>query len=339
METSVFQNIQRSIQVKRQNLINWLSAAPASEREVRLGPEDEQAVQAHIRVLDSALDKIEEDALGICEVCHDNVDAELLEMDYTASVCLDHFSEEDRRQLETDLELSQVLQKALLPHRAPAIPGLDVAAFSRPAQIVGGDYFDFLRFRDGAHGLAIADAMGHGLSASLLMTGLQTSLRTLVPESKAPEEVLRRINHFYLHNVNFTTLITAFLGKFDPVARTLTYSNAGQNPPALYRAQQDQVAWLTPTGAAIGFVEDYEISAQSVSLAKGDVLLLYTDGVVEATNDAKEEFERERLEASVRQNAGLPAQEIVHAVRQSLKEFTGSQPLADDLTILACKVA
>ena len=100
---------------------------------------------------------------------------------------------------------------------APRIPGLNVAAFSRPAQIVGGDYFDFVPFKDGGHGFVMADVSGHGVSASMLMTSLQTAFHTLVPGAESPLEVLERINHLYMHNINFTTFVTIFFGKLDPL--------------------------------------------------------------------------------------------------------------------------
>jgi sigma-B regulation protein RsbU (phosphoserine phosphatase) len=184
----------------------------------------------------------------------------LLEADYTACVCLDHLSAGEKRQLESELELSQTIQKALLPQRVPAIPGLDLAFFSRPAQILGGDYFDFFQFRDGVPGLAIADVVGHGISASLLMASIQTALRTLVPESDSPSDVLQRVNRFLLHNVHFTTFVTIFLGRFDNGTCTLDYCNAGHNPPLIYRQQEtgnNPVSWLQPTGAAIGLVEEF----------------------------------------------------------------------------------
>ena len=198
MEGTVFERIRTGLLEKRRYLGEWLRSVPVGRRQRLLGPADEQAVQISLQVIDANLAKAAEGTLGLCRVCHDYVDTRLLEMDYTACVCLDHFSDQERRRLEAELELSQTVQKALLPQHMPAIPGLDLAVFSRPAQIVGGDYFDFFRFRDGAHGLAIADVAGHGVAAGLLMASLQTALRTLVPESDSPADVLQRLQPFLL---------------------------------------------------------------------------------------------------------------------------------------------
>jgi sigma-B regulation protein RsbU (phosphoserine phosphatase) len=237
--------------------------------------------------------------------------------------------------LESELELSQVVQRALLPQTFPSIDGVELAAFSRPAQIVGGDYFDFLRFRDGAHGVVLADIGGHGVSAGMLMSSLQTAFHTLVPETVAPEEVLQRINRLYIHNVNFTTFITIFFGRLDPRTRTLTYASAGHNPPLLYRSKDGVIGRLHPTGAAIGLMEGSPLRTDQVQLAQGDRLLLYTDGITEATNRRDEFFGMDRLEEVVRENHTLPAEGLVRAVRQALDEFSEGRVLDDDVTLVS----
>jgi RNA polymerase-binding transcription factor DksA len=183
MDPDFFQRIESGLLEKQQNLHQWLEKTPAEKRERQIGSQNEEPIQMHLQVIESAVEMVEEHTFGVCEVCHDFVNPRLLEMDYTACVCLDHYSAREREQLEMELEFLQTVQLALLPQQPPEIPELSLAAFSRPAQIVGGDYFDFLRFKDGAHALVIADAMGHGVSASLLISSLQAALRTLVPES------------------------------------------------------------------------------------------------------------------------------------------------------------
>lgn len=262
-------------------------------------------------------------------------------MDYACCVCLDHFSAEERERLEFELELSTKVQKALLPQQALEIPGMEVAAFSRPATIVGGDYFDFYRFRDGAYGLLIGDVAGHGMAASLIMASLQASLRILVPEYEEPDRVLQRLNQLFTHNINMTNFVSLFLARFDPRTRQLTYSNAGHNPPLLVRPQsngEEPLSWLHPTGAAIGLVEEAEFGTATVTLEPGDLLLLYTDGVTEAMNPQDEEFGPQRVAELLRQDPYQPAQELIRRLRYQLSEFTGSQPLADDTTIVAYRM-
>ncbi|MCZ7571368.1 MAG: PP2C family protein-serine/threonine phosphatase [Ardenticatenaceae bacterium] len=341
MESTVFERIRGGLLEKRQNLTDWLRATPAPTRQLRLGPADERAVRVHLHVLDTALEKTASKTLGLCRVCHDYIETDLLEMDYTACVCIDHLSVEEVRQLERELELSQVVQRALLPHRVPTIPGVDLAVFSRPAQIVGGDYFDFVQFRDGAHGLAIADVAGHGVAASLLMASLQTALRTLIPASDTPSDVAWQVNRFFCHNVHFTTFVTLFLARLDHTTGTLTYCNAGHNPPLIVRRAEGgrkPLAWLRPTGPAIGLVEEFQITAETSALGPGDTLLLYTDGVTEVVNPHEEEFGLERLAMLVGHNSEASAKALVRALRGALQEFTDGGPLTDDMTIVACKI-
>ena len=158
MNKQEIRRFRRGLLQKRQNLTAWLSSAPPRDREVRLGPVGEATAEAHLQVLDTAIEKANSPAIGLCEVCHEEIESGLLEMDYAHCVCLDHLSAGEKEQLEFELELSAKVQQALLPQQVLEIPEMEVAAFSRPAAIVGGDYFDFYRFQDGAYGLLICCA-------------------------------------------------------------------------------------------------------------------------------------------------------------------------------------
>src|SRR5262249_34364665 len=160
-------------------------------------------------------------------------------VDYTASVCIDHYTDDQRRKLENELQLSQKVQKALLPQQVPDLPGLELAAYSQPARIVGGDYFDFFKFKNGSPGFVIAAVMGKGVAASLLMASLQASLRILVTEEDSPAEVARRLNQLFCHNINLAKFVTLFLARYEPESRTLYYCNAGHNPPLLFHTCRD----------------------------------------------------------------------------------------------------
>ncbi len=341
MSVSVFDRVRTSLVQQRQNLTTWLYNTPPQTKQLRLGPANEGAVRTHLQVLDNALQKAADHTLGVCEVCHDYVEPSRLEMDYTACVCLEHLAVEERRRLEADLELSQKVQQALLPQQVPNIPGLELAAFSQPARIVGGDYFDFLHFRDNTHGLVIADVVDKGLAASLLMASLQASLRILVADSDSPAKVVERLNSLLIHNIHLTQFVTLFLGRYDPATHTLHYCNAGHNPPLLYRGISngtERGQWLPPTGAAIGLVEEFAFRDEAITLKPDDVLLLYTDGVTEARNLQGEEFRPQGLFDFIQQHAGLQAPDLIRELRRVLQEFTGGQPLADDTTIVAGKL-
>ncbi len=334
-----FPHIKEDRVEKRQNLANWLETTPVEENEILLGSTGEEAVRDHIHVIDETLEKTADGSFGICKICGQAVDDELLEMDYTAEVCLSHYSEEEVDHLERDLELSRIVQRALLPQDIPDFPGMELAAFLRPAQIVGGDFFDFLRFRNGKYGILIGDVVGKGVSAGLIMASIQTALRSLTPECDTPAEVLYRVNRLYSHNAHFTTFVTLFLGAYDPSNNMLTYCNAGHNPPLLLHPQEGsphELSHLNPTAPAIGLVEDPPFRDEIAELARGDTLLFYTDGIPEAFNELDEQFDMDRLEASARRSAGSHPKALIRDLQRDLLEFTGSRPLADDITLIAC---
>ena len=339
MQTSVINLIREGLLEKKETLEQWQVDTPESKKQMELGSADESAVDAQLEVIDTSLEMIDEGVYGVCEVCHEAVDSELLQMDFTTTVCLGHYTDDELRELENELELSQIIQRALLPQQVPSISGYDIAAFSRPAQIITGDYFDFLQFEDGKHGFVIADVSGHGVSAGMLMSSLQTVFHTLTPETDSAVDVLQRINRLYINNINFTTFVTIFFAKLDPQAKTLSYASAGHNPPLLYRPSTREVVWLKPTGPAIGLVKDYFSRLDSVQLMEGDTLLLYTDGVIEAlTPDGNDQFGYDRLADFVRENDGLPANELTQKIRQALNDFTEGRLSADDITMIVCKI-
>jgi sigma-B regulation protein RsbU (phosphoserine phosphatase) len=218
---------------------------------------------------------------------------------------------------------------------------LEVAAYSRPAQLLGGDYFDFTRFQDGNYCLAIADVAGHGVSASLHMASIQAMLRSIVPSNESPSEVVRQIHKLFVHNIHFTTFVTLFIGAFDPLSKSFTYCNAGHNPPIIFRTGDEgtkQNIRLNPTGAAIGLIEDSEFEEESLNLQSDDLLLMYTDGLIEATNPNNELFGMKRLQDVIEGSDQVSPEAAVHEIKDSLEVFVEGKPLSDDTTILACLV-
>jgi sigma-B regulation protein RsbU (phosphoserine phosphatase) len=341
MEAFILDRIRNGLLQKREWLTDWLHSTPLIKKEVMLGPSTEQSVICCVDVIDEVIAKADSKTLGKCEVCHEDVNPELLEVDYTASVCIDHLSERERRQLEGELELAKNVQKMLLPQETPNIPGLEIAAFSRPAQILGGDYFDFIDFRNGFHGLAIADVAGHGVSASLHMASIQALLRTLVPVNKSPAEVMRQVHKLFIHNIRFETFVTFFIGAFDSSTKSLTYCNAGHQPPLVLnktKTEKESVEMLWPTGAAIGLVEEANLAEKTIELREEDLLIMYTDGVTEAVNPQNQEFGRERLAKLSQQVNNVPVKKLIQEIRKSLDGFSEGKPLVDDTTIVICRI-
>ena len=337
MEATVLQRLKETIVLRAQNISNFLTSTPPETMKLRTGPADEKAIQEELVVLNDVLKKAENNTIGLCEVCNEYIETSRLEMDYKACVCLEHLSGEERTTLENDLELSAKVQQALLPHVLPKIHNVEIAAYSQPARIVGGDYFDFLRFKDGSHAIVIADVMGKGMPASMLMASLQASLRIIAPESAEPSEVVSRLNHLFCHNIRLTNFVTLFLAKYNEQTRSLTYCNAGHNPPIILKSD-GAINSLEPTGAAIGLIEQTVFEQRSVVAEVGDRILLYTDGVVESFDQQKKMFGQERLEEYLRLSSQKSAQQIIDGLKEVVQKFSGVHTPADDTTIIAMRV-
>jgi sigma-B regulation protein RsbU (phosphoserine phosphatase) len=305
-----------------------------------IGPASEEAVYSHVKNIEGSIEEVDSGTLGTCVVCQESVESDRLEIDYTCFVSLDHLSVEEVRDLEHELELAQQVQKTLLPQEIPEMSGLDVAAYSRPAQLLGGDYFDFTEFNDGKYCITLADVAGHGVSASLHMASIQAMLRSIVPTSHSPAEVVSQIHKLFVHNIHFTTFVTFFIGAFDPSSKLFTYCNAGHNPPIVIRTgneASESKFRLNPTGAAIGLIEDTEFGEKSMSMQSGDLLLMYTDGLVEATNPRMEMFGMNRLQNVVEGHYPASPGDMIREIRRRLEIFVEGRPLSDDTTILACR--
>lgn len=337
MKDQLYEEANARLRQAQVNLTQWLETAPESKKKACLGLEDESCVKEHLHVIDKTLESIEVGTFGVCKICHESIEPQLLQMDYTSAVCLGHFSDEELRQLESELQMSQVIQLGLLPKKIPTLAGLNISAFSRPAQIVGGDYFDFVDFKDGDHGIMIADVSGHGVSAGMFMSSLQTAFHTLIPESDSPLTALERINRLYVHNINFTTFVTIFLGKYDPKSRVMTYANAGHSSAYLYRVKTDEEIWLRPTGPAVGLMERFALHKEQVELQPGDIFILYTDGITEAANPDGALWGEDQLAGIIRKNANASAEQMIQSVLKALGEHTNGAPLADDVTLVISK--
>lgn len=337
MDTFTLHRVRETLEKKRQFLLEWLGGTPTPQKTIQLGTGTEPDARERLHQLDRALAQAENNTLGVCTVCHEFVGEELLEMDFTACVCIDHYSDEQKRRLEQDLELSHKVQKALLPKAVPVIPGLRLAAFMQPAEIVGGDYIDFLRFNNGGFGIAIADVMGKGLSASMVVAGLQASLRILVPQYDSPDEVITRLNQLFRNNVQVLRFISIVLARYDPDSNILEYCNAGHNPPLRWRSGETTVERLMPTGPAIGLTESATYARVRVPLDIRDALLFYTDGLTEARAPNGTELGESLLREWLASSRHDDPKDLLAELRSRLVEFSGSHSFGDDLTMVAAR--
>jgi sigma-B regulation protein RsbU (phosphoserine phosphatase) len=247
----------------------------------------------------------------------------------------------DRVTMKRDLEIAREIQHWLVPEKPPQIAGLDVAFVSRPANTVAGDYYDVLPMQDGDASnvlLAVADVAGKSLPAALLMATLQASLRTLATTSHSLPELVRGLNHYACDNsLGGRRFTTAFLARLNPSTGELIYTNAGHNAPMLWRAS-GTLERLDVGGIPLGIQSACAYECGTATLNPGDVLVIFTDGVVEAVNERGEEYDESRLLPLVQRCAGLNAQGLVDSLMFELKIFVGQASQHDDITCMAVRV-
>lgn len=247
----------------------------------------------------------------------------------------------EQTQLKREVEIARQVQENLLPQIVIPVQNIEYAGTCRPARYVGGDYFDFIRGRNGTLGLALGDISGKGVSAALLMAALQATLRVQADTHGAHVgEIVEGINRRMCTATSETRFATLFLGFFDSARREMNYVNAGHNPPMVFRSRGGglDVMRLASSGTILGVFPDAAFEQQCFAFVPGDLLVVYSDGVTEAVNEANEFFDDERLQEVVRHHAGLPAQAIVDRVLAEVFEFAGGRPQNDDITIIVAKI-
>jgi serine phosphatase RsbU (regulator of sigma subunit) len=244
--------------------------------------------------------------------------------------------EQAERIMKRDLTQAAEIQRGILPEKAPEIPGLDLAGFNAPCRTVGGDYYGFVTYPGGRVGLALGDVSGKGMSAALMVMAFEARLRVLAEDEDSAAGVVARLNKITCANCPSNRFITFFFGILDPKTGHLAYANAGHNPPMIVRAS-GQVEVLPGGGPVLGIVPVAPYAQEKARLGPGDLLVIYSDGVTEATNTAEEEYGEERLAEVLRSRRDEPAAAIVDAVTDSLQQFTSGAPQADDITLVVAK--
>jgi sigma-B regulation protein RsbU (phosphoserine phosphatase) len=242
------------------------------------------------------------------------------------------------RSIARELEIAETIQKRLLPERAPPTEEYEFAWSTIAAQNIGGDYLDLLPSDLGDIYLACADASGHGINSALLMSSFRANYRGSVAWQE-PNDLAALLNREVAHEVGPTGMfITAALLRLERDTKRLSMCSAGHNPTFLWRAATGIVESLDSNGPPLGFVADAEYEGTETTLASGDVLLLFTDGVTEATNADLDMFGEDRLKALLAQYATYGADKLLGAVRTALADFTGRERYDDDVSMLVVKV-
>ncbi len=243
----------------------------------------------------------------------------------------------EKQKIEKDLQLAKNIQKNLLPKILPKFSRLNIAAYNETARQVGGDYYEAIKLSENKLLTAIADVSGKGVQAALMMANLQAFLKSLVKQNLPLNEASNRINDLVSENTFDGGFITFFWAVIDEKEMKMTYVNAGHNPPVIYR--NGELIKLKKGGMLLGFMKTIVPYAEdTVEIQKGDLLVLFTDGITEAMDCEKNEYSDERLENFIRTNSSLPAQEFLDKLILDVRNFSEGTEQSDDITCLAINI-
>ena len=242
----------------------------------------------------------------------------------------------EKKKLQAQLEIAREVQLALLPADDPKVEGFDVSAYIFSTEDVSGDYYDWVTMFEDQIGIVVADAVGKGIPAALLMAFLRASLRASIQTGYAPHIAFARVSNLLWDSVESHQFITAIYGILDTTNRTFVFSNAGHNPPLLIDANGDH-RFVSYGDLPLGMFREMMYHQHFIKFERGQILVLYTDGITEAANEEGEEYGRDRFAKRVLEGKGLPARELIDFVRQGVVEFTGQESLTDDATLFIVK--
>ena len=240
------------------------------------------------------------------------------------------------RAMSKELEQAAQIQKGLLPSSSPKVAGMDIAGRASACRTVGGDYYDYLTFPDGRIAVLVGDVAGKGMPASLLMSSLQARVKVLFEEGDELARKITRLNKATCASCPDNRFITFFMMIADPATGEIVFTNAGHNPPMLFRAG-GTVKQLEGGGMILGILPMAQYTESRVNMEPGDVLVLYSDGVTEAANPREDEFGEEHLMEFVNSMKDRNAAAIMNAIHAEVTRFAESAPQGDDITVVVVK--
>ena len=247
----------------------------------------------------------------------------------------------EKKRLDHDLAIARDIQRILLPAEAPIVNGFEISGMNVPARQVSGDYFDYIKVDDEHLGVAIADVSGKGIPASLIMAICRSVLRSQATGNPSPADVLQKVNRQLYPDIKEDMFISMAYLVLDHVRGGVTLARAGHDAPLLYQQKSQNVTPLKTPGMVVGIdsgdVFDRLTTDVAVSLERNDCILLYTDGITEALDNEGNEFGLERTIGSVQSSAKEGAQAIVTRLIDDLRNFVGSTPQNDDITMIAIR--
>jgi sigma-B regulation protein RsbU (phosphoserine phosphatase) len=254
----------------------------------------------------------------------------------------------EKERLESEIEIARGVQNQLFPKAAPEMKTIQLSGSCRPARMVSGDYYDFLCLPDGNVAIAIGDVAGKGIAAALLMASIQSIMRTQLTAGVRTagngnghmlggtvSRMVRELNRQLYANTSAEKYATFCFGLYDEEQKTFTYSNAGHLPPILLHDGEPQL--LEVTGTVVGAFPLMQYEERTLAMAPGDILVAYTDGIVEPENVYGEEFGAQRMMEMVVKYQSEASDEIIERIMEAVPHWTGSQELSDDMTVVLAR--
>jgi phosphoserine phosphatase RsbU/P len=242
----------------------------------------------------------------------------------------------EKKRLQAQLEIARQVQLALLPEDDPKINNFDISAYIFPAEEISGDYYDWVKIFEDQIGIVVADAVGKGIPAALLIAFLRASLRAIAQIGYAPNSAFSNVGDLLWDSVDEHQFVTAIYGILDVTNKTFVFSNAGHNPPLLIKPD-GEYRFVEYGDLPLGMFTGVRYHQHFIKFEPGQTLVLYTDGITEAAKDDGEEYGRERFAERVWQGIHLPAKEIIDFIRIGVADFTERKFLDDDGTLFIVK--
>ncbi|MEO6334942.1 MAG: GAF domain-containing SpoIIE family protein phosphatase [Pyrinomonadaceae bacterium] len=242
----------------------------------------------------------------------------------------------EQKRLQAQLEIARQVQLELLPDHDPDLADFDISAYVFPTEEVSGDYYDWVEVFEDQIGITVADAVGKGIPAALLMAFLRGSIRAGVQTGYASHILLSKINNLLWDSIEDNRFVTAIYGILDTTNRTFVFANAGHNPPLLIKPD-GEYRFVEYGDTPLGMFYDARYHQHFIRFEKDQVLVIYTDGITEAANSKDEEFGQDRFAKSVLAGINLPAKKLIDHIRKDVADFTERKFLDDDGTLFIVK--
>jgi len=246
-----------------------------------------------------------------------------------------------KQTIEKEIDVARGIQQKLIPKTPPVLAGIDIYAVNRAAKTVSGDYYDFLNHDDEGKkiGFVIADVSGKGVPAALIMAMTRAILRTQVVDNYSPADILYKTNNFLITDMENNRYVTMFYGLLDIDTLEYTYVKAGHNPPLWMHGDTLEIDVLDAMGFFVGMFDSARYEEKKIKLATGDKLILFTDGVIEAMNEANEEYGQDRFVSVIKKYNDFDARSLVDKVLKDIELFVGAAPQSDDITLMVISVS